>query len=81
MMKLLNFEFGIILIISIVIGCAGGYYFMNQFLSDIFTYYLNIGPISFIVASLIILVFTIFTSGIKVYKAAISNPTDSLRYE
>jgi ABC-type antimicrobial peptide transport system permease subunit len=81
MIKLLNYEFGIIMLISIVIGCAGGYYFMNQFLSDIFTYYLKIGPLSFITASLLILVFTVFTSGIKIYRAAISNPTNSLRYE
>lgn len=81
MIKLLNYEFGIIMLISIVIGCAGGYYFMNQFLSDIFTYYLKIGPFSFFTASIIILAFTILTSGLKIYKAARSNPTNALRYE
>lgn len=80
-MKLLNYEFGIIVLISIGIGCAGGYYFMKQFLSDIFTYYLNIGPLSFITASLIILIFTVLTSGIKIYRTATNNPVESLRYE
>jgi len=80
-MQLLNYEFGIIMLLSMLIGCAGGYYFMKKFLSDIFTYYLDIGPLSFFTASLTILAFTILTSGIKIYKAAISNPTESLRYE
>lgn len=80
-MRLLNYEFGVIIFISIVIGCAGGYYFMNQFLSDIFTYYMDIGPLSFIVAALTILIITAITSGMKIYKVAVRNPTESLRYE
>ncbi len=80
-MQLLNKEFSIIVIVSIVIGCAGGYFFMNKFLSDIFTYYEDIGAVSFISASLTIIVFAVLTSGVKIYKAAQSNPTDSLRYE
>jgi ABC-type antimicrobial peptide transport system permease subunit len=80
-MQLLNHEFGIIMFISIVIGCVGGYYFMDKFLSDIFTYYMDIGLLSYLAAALTILLFTILTSGIKIYRAAMSNPTDSLRYE
>ncbi len=80
-MQLLNFEFGIIILIAIVIGCLGGYYFMDKFLSDIFTYYLDIGLPTFISASLTILVFTALTSGIKIYRVALRNPTESLRYE
>lgn len=79
--KLLNLEFAVIIIISIIIGCAGGYYFMNQFLSDIFTYYLDIGLVSFFSSSLTILILAALTSGMKIYKAAIGNPTNSLRYE
>jgi len=80
-MGLLNVEFGIIISIAILIGCAGGYYFMDQFLSDIYTYYLDIGALSFLAASLTIVSFALLTSGVKIYKAAMSNPTDSLRYE
>ncbi len=81
MMKLMNNEFGIILVIATILGCAGGYYFMNKFLSDIFTYYNDIGSLSFIVATLIIFIPTAFTSGIKIYRIARRNPTESLRYE
>ena len=80
-MQLLNFEFGVIILISIVLGSVGGYYFMDRFLSDIFTYYLDIGPTSFLIASAIVLLLTAFTSGIKIYRVAQRNPTESLRYE
>ena len=80
-MGLLNLEFGIILFLAIVIGCAGGYYFMDKFLSDIFTYYHKIGPTSFIIAGLIILSLSGLTSGLKIYFMALRNPTESLRYE
>lgn len=79
--RLLNREFSIIIVISTLIGCVGGYYFMNQFLSDIFTYYMDIGLLSYLAAALTILIFTVLTSGIKIYRAAMNNPTDSLRYE
>ena len=80
-MELINFEFGVVLIISIVIGCVGGYFFMDTFLSDIFVYYQKIGPSSFVTSALIILMLTALTSGIKIYQVATGNPTDSLRDE
>jgi ABC-type antimicrobial peptide transport system permease subunit len=80
-MKLLNREFGIILLVATILGCVGGYYFMDMFLSDIFTYHKEIGPLSFIVATLIIFIPTAFTSGLKIYQVAGRNPTESLRYE
>lgn len=80
-MQLLNYEFGLIILVATLIGCIGGYFFMDKFLSDIFTYYMKIGPISFIAASLIIILLTAITSGSKIYKVAMRNPTESLRYE
>jgi putative ABC transport system permease protein len=80
-MRLLNNEFSIIILISTLIGCVGGYYFMNQFLSDIFTYHLDIGLMSYVAATFTIMLFTALTSGIRIYRAAMNNPTDSLRYE
>jgi putative ABC transport system permease protein len=80
-MELINYEFGIVLLIAIVIGCVGGYFFMNTFLSDIFVYYQKIGPWSFVASALMILVLTALTSGSKIYKVATGNPTDSLRDE
>jgi len=80
-MGLINLEFGIILLLAIIIGCVGGYYFMDRFLSDIFTYYHKIGASSFVIAGFIILALSALTSGIKIYVMALRSPTESLRYE
>jgi putative ABC transport system permease protein len=77
----LNKEYVFILSIAIFIGCIGGYYFMNRFLSDIFAQHLKIGPVSFVISALLILLMTAVTSGIKITKAAMQNPADSLRTE
>jgi ABC-type antimicrobial peptide transport system permease subunit len=79
--KLVNREFVIILGISSVIGCVMGYYFMKSFLSDIFTYYLEIGAGAFILSVGIIVVTAFATSGRKIYLAAQSDPSRSLKYE
>ncbi len=81
LMQLLNYEFAIVILIAVVIGCVGGYYFMDKFLSDIFMYYKEIDIISFIIAATIIFIPVVMTSGIKIYKIAMRNPTESLRYE
>ena len=80
-MQMLNYEFAIIILVVTFFGCIGGYFFMNRFLSDIFTYHLSIGPLSFVASSLIIILVTAATSGSKIYKTAARNPTESLRYE
>lgn len=77
----LNRENVFILLIAITIGSSGGYYFMNRFLSDIFFQHLKIGPLSFIISALLILLMTAVTSGIKITRAAMQNPADSLRTE
>ncbi len=80
-MGLINLEFGVILLLAIVIGCLGGYFFMDRFLSDIFTYYHKIGASTFIIAGSVILTLSALTSGIKIYVMALRSPTESLRYE
>ncbi len=79
--KKINIQFAIILFISFILGGVSGYYFMQAFLSDAFSYYMPMGPVTFILSyGVILLVFTL-TSGRKIYKAALMNPSKSLRYE
>ena len=73
-MRLIQHEFGIILIIAVAIGCSGGYYFMNKFLSDIFSYHQKVGFDSFAYAAGMIIMLTALTSGIKIYKASPPKP-------
>jgi putative ABC transport system permease protein len=79
--KLVNREFVVILGISSLIGCVMGYYFMEAFLSDIFTYYIKMGFGAFILAVGAIVITAFATSGRKIYLAAQSDPSKSLRYE
>ena len=79
--RLINKEYLIILVISSILGSGMGYYFMNLFLGNIYDYYVPIGPWIFIVSILVIFISAIITSGNKVIKAALTNPTESLRYE
>jgi ABC-type antimicrobial peptide transport system permease subunit len=78
---LLNREFIIILSIAALIGSILGYYFMSAFLSDVFDYYVPLGPEVYIISIGIILVTAFITSGRKIIKAAHINPAKSLRYE
>ena len=79
--NLINREFIIILGIACLYGCVSGYYFMNKFLGDIFTYYLSIGTSAFVLSILLIVLTAFITSGRKIYTAAQTDPAKSLRYE
>lgn len=77
----INLEYAAILLISMVIGSLGGYFFMKQFLSDIFVQYTEIGLISFVISSVVIVLITAITSGQKVYRSSMTNPVYALRNE
>ena len=77
----INRQFVIILLIAFILGGVSGYYFMKAFLSDVFSYYMPMGPVTYILSFGVIMVVFALTSGRKIYKAALANPADSLRYE
>lgn len=79
--QLVNREFIIILLIACLFGCVSGYYFMDKFLADIFTYYLKIGTGAFTISVGLILATALVTSGRKILSAAHTDPARSLRYE
>ena len=77
----INRQFIIIMILSGMIGGIFGYYFMDAFMADVFDYYIPLGPPIYLLSFGIILVITTITSGRKIYRAAMTNPANSLRYE
>jgi ABC-type antimicrobial peptide transport system permease subunit len=81
LMFLVSRKFLIILCISSVIGCIGGYYMSVMLLDSIWDYFVEITAGIMISAVLIIIVATIGTIITKVLRAAMRNPVDSLRYE
>jgi len=69
------------LAISSVIGCLGGYYVSLSLLDSIWDYWLDFNAWIYIYSLLIILLATFLTITGKVYRAALQNPVDCLRYE
>ena len=80
-MYLISKKFLIVLVLASVIGCLGGYYLSLMLLDSIWDYFVKIGAGMLISAVLIMFMATIFTIIFKVFRAAMRNPVDSLRYE
>lgn len=80
-MFLISRKFIMILIIASIIGCAGGYYMSLQMMDSIWDYFVPIGAGILLSASLIMFISTSLALGIKITRAALKNPADSLRYE
>ena len=74
-------KFLIVLIVSSLIGCAGGYYMSLMLLDSIWDYYTEIEIGTLVFAASIMFVATILTIIFKIARAAMKNPVVSLRYE
>ena len=80
-MFLLSKKFLIVLAIASVVGSVGGYYMSEMLLDSIWDYFVDIRAGIMLLASLIMIAATVLTIVIKVSRAAMRNPVDSLRYE
>ena len=73
-------EFMLLIALSFLIAAPLGWYLMNGWLED-FEYQIQIGPLTFGLALLAILLVTLVTVGFQSVKAALMNPVKSLRSE
>lgn len=80
-MIIITKPFTILVIIASVLGCAGGYYLSDILMNSIWAKYMSANMYSFIIPITIILTTSIATIIWRVYKAAMQNPANSLRYE
>ncbi len=80
-MILLSRKFLIVLFIASVLGCAGGYYLSVALMDSIWDYFVTVGPGILLSAALIMIFATILTLVVRISRAAMKNPVDSLRYE
>jgi len=80
-MYLVSKKFLIVLGIASVFGCAGGYYMSQILMDSIWDYFVTITAGILLLSAFIMIAATILTISIKVTKAALRNPVDSLRYE
>ena len=79
--NIINKRYVIILLIASVLGSVMGYYMADSLMGSIWAYYIPIGPTAFIIAIIILTVIAIGTVGVKVLKAALANPSTTLRDE
>jgi len=77
---LLNLELIKLMLISSVLGIPLAYYLMGKWL-DGYAFKINLGLWMFVIPVLVVLVVSLLTTSYLTIKAALSNPTDSLKYE
>jgi ABC-type antimicrobial peptide transport system permease subunit len=80
-MIIITKPFSLLIIIASILGCAGGYYLSDMLMNSIWAKYMSGNIYSFLFPISIILITSIFTIIWRVYKAAMQNPANSLRYE
>ena len=79
--NLINREFLIIFGIAAIIGAGSGYAASEALLGNIFEYHNGVSMSSFALAIGLVLGVCVLTVGMKVYRAATTNPADVLRAE
>lgn len=80
-MYLVSKKFLIVLLIASVIGCTGGYYLSLSLMDSIWDYFVDIKAGMLISAVIILFGATALTIVWKIWRAALKNPVDTLRYE
>jgi len=80
--SLITRRFVILLAVSTLVPIPVGYVFLNELLTGAYhEYHVPLGALPFVLAALVVLLTAILTIGSQVYKAAVRNPVDALRYE
>jgi ABC-type antimicrobial peptide transport system permease subunit len=78
--QMLTREFVVLVVIAIAIATPFAYYFMSKWLQD-FTYRIDIGWVTFVLAGLVAIVIAVLTVSIQAIKAALANPVKSIQAE
>ena len=79
--RILNYEFLVILTIGSIVGMMTGYYSNKALMDSIWEYSTDLTAITFIIPVISIITISVITVSAKVYYAATRNPVHSLRYE
>ena len=80
LMAILCKEFVILVILANIIAWPIAYYFMSGWIED-FTYRTDIGVLVFILSAFIAIGIAIITVSFQAFKAANTNPVDSLKHD
>ena len=79
-LKLLNKSLFVIMLVSAVIAAPLCYFFVRSIL-EFYEYHSSINLLSFLIAGILMTIISLLTVFTQVYKAARSNPVDTLRME
>lgn len=77
----INMGFVIILILSAILGCIGGYYLTDMLMGSIWANHLDFELLNYVVSFFGMVIISVLTVSWKIYSAAITNPASSLRNE
>jgi ABC-type antimicrobial peptide transport system permease subunit len=81
LMYLISRKFLVILLVASILGSVGGYYMSVMLLDSIWDYFVRINALMLILSVMIMFSATCATLALKITRAAMRNPVDSLRYE
>jgi putative ABC transport system permease protein len=79
-LSMLSAEFLILVALAAIVAVPVGYYFMNEWLTG-FAYHVSLNAFMFIAAGALVLVVAWATVSLRTFRAAASNPVQSLRSE
>jgi ABC-type antimicrobial peptide transport system permease subunit len=80
-LKLINVEFAIILVISAVLGGIGGYMLTNGLLSDLYAQHVDVNIVTVILSGAIVLLIGISATSLTILRAANANPVKAIASE
>ncbi|MBC8181068.1 FtsX-like permease family protein [candidate division KSB1 bacterium] len=79
--QFINKDFMILIILASVIALPGSYFTLTYIFDGLFKYNCGVGSLALIVSFVFVIATALLTVSSLVYKAAISNPSDNLRFE
>ncbi len=77
---LLSWDFAKLVLFANIIAWPSAYFIMNKWLED-FAYKTDLSIWIFLFAGFLVLLISLLTISVQAYRAATSNPVDTLRYE
>jgi putative ABC transport system permease protein len=78
-LKLINFEFAVILVIAAFLGGYGGYVLTDALLSDLYAQHISVNVMIVIGGGVIVFVIGMISTSLTIWTTANSNPVDALK--
>jgi ABC-type antimicrobial peptide transport system permease subunit len=80
-LRLLNIEFAIILLVAGIIGSIGGYFMSDGLLTSLYAQRIEVGPVTVALCGLAIIAIGLLATSVTIFGAAIESPVKTLKSE